>query len=480
MLKSKVLEILSSFTKEEIKEFRIFLESRFFNKNKQVVIIYNELLKFHPSFDHENLTKENLHKIFFAGDKFKEWKIRNLLAELSKLTDEFLIITSMNKRPSIKNILLNYEFLERELSKHFDINYKAASNDHEKNKLKDSNFYYDRYIMDFQNMMNNRRTSKEFYNVDKDVKNNEKLLEDFYILELAKLFQPAMATHLSIITAGDFKYFDYLYNYLRENKENLNPSAMLYYKFFTLCKKFDYESYIDLKKAILANDELFSVPERNNFYILLHNFLLNGINTHHLDYWAEYGEVVEIMVEKKIGVTIHGKVNPLLFRNAVKIFVRNNNLDKAGAFIEKYYMDISEEFRLPNYYYAMALVMFHKKEFERSLETASKVKYGDFQMKFLVYSLILRNYYELGYIENCYVQLDAAHQGIIKDKVASKSNITNYINFINYFRKILDARSKGNYAELDIVKRDLEAEVMVAAKDWLLEKTAELTGKGSF
>jgi hypothetical protein len=477
MINSKVLEILASLNRKEFKEFKNFVDSPFHNKNRQVNVLLGELAKFYPAFEHKNLTKEYLFLKIFGRGKFKEWKIRNLLAELSKLADEFMIIAALNKRKNFKNSLLNFEFIDRNLSRHFEINLKSAGAELDKSPLRDSDYYFSKYVFSYQDLQNKRRKGTEFYDMYEDVKKLELVLEDYYTLELAKLYQPALSAKMNIRTKTDFKNYNFLNNYLEKNKESLKPASLVYYYYFRLCNNLNDENYYALKNSLHEKEMFFDELERNNFYILLHNFVLDKINNHKLDLWNEYQDILERMIEKKIGVNFYGKINPQLFRNMVKVYSKNKNYDKANDFVENHYNDISEEHRYTNYYYSKALLMFFKGEFEKSIETLSKVTYEDYLLKFLVYSLSLRNYYELGYIESCYAQLDTALQGIIKDKVAGESYKTNYINFFSYLRKILDIRVKENFKDIGLLKKALEKEVIVAAKEWLLEKMEELMKK---
>jgi len=131
--------------------------------------------------------------------------------------------------------------------------------------------------------------------------------------------------------------------------------------------KFIDENYYALKNSLHEKEMFFDELERNNFYILLHNFVLDKINNHKLDLWNEYQDILERMIEKKIGVNFYGKINPQLFRNMVKVYSKNKNYDKANDFVENHYNDISEEHRYTNYYYSKALLMFFKGEFEKGM-----------------------------------------------------------------------------------------------------------------
>ncbi len=57
MLGSKLLIILTKFTKKELKKFREYTISPFFNKNERLIILLDIIIEKHPNLDHASLAK---------------------------------------------------------------------------------------------------------------------------------------------------------------------------------------------------------------------------------------------------------------------------------------------------------------------------------------------------------------------------------------------------------------------------------------
>jgi hypothetical protein len=68
-MKSKIIDILRTFSSKDVKRFRDFLESPFFNESENLVKLYNSLLEFYPDFEDENLTEEFLNRNVYTGAK---------------------------------------------------------------------------------------------------------------------------------------------------------------------------------------------------------------------------------------------------------------------------------------------------------------------------------------------------------------------------------------------------------------------------
>ena len=61
MLKSSLLEILRTFSKQELIKFEDFVRSPYFNKKENVVKLFLEIKKYAPEFESENLDKEKVY-----------------------------------------------------------------------------------------------------------------------------------------------------------------------------------------------------------------------------------------------------------------------------------------------------------------------------------------------------------------------------------------------------------------------------------
>jgi len=97
MLSSSLTDILRSFSKKEIKEFGLFVESPYYNTSEATTKLYYEIIKFYPAFSSRNYDKEYLFSKVYRGGILKEDLLRKLLSNLIKLTNEFLKQESVKK-----------------------------------------------------------------------------------------------------------------------------------------------------------------------------------------------------------------------------------------------------------------------------------------------------------------------------------------------------------------------------------------------
>lgn len=67
MLKSSLLQIVSSLSSQEFREFGDYVRSPFFNKNESVSKLYDYLALSYPDFEEDILNKELLFKKLFPA-----------------------------------------------------------------------------------------------------------------------------------------------------------------------------------------------------------------------------------------------------------------------------------------------------------------------------------------------------------------------------------------------------------------------------
>ncbi|MGC8859536.1 MAG: hypothetical protein ACP5P3_10595, partial [Ignavibacteria bacterium] len=106
-----VITLLKSFSDDELKKFRRFLQSPYFNTGSKVIDLYNLLCKFYPDFKSKLLNKETLYfRLHNGKKKYKDSTMRDLLSELLDLMQKFLTLENFDKNCPVK-----FEYLSTEL-----------------------------------------------------------------------------------------------------------------------------------------------------------------------------------------------------------------------------------------------------------------------------------------------------------------------------------------------------------------------------
>src|SRR5437870_8569894 len=91
MKNTKLVNILRTFTRDEMKEFEKFVASPFHNDGRSFYKpLISELKKFHPNFDSDKLTYENLYRKVKPNKKFNQQVMWNIASSTEKMAEEFI------------------------------------------------------------------------------------------------------------------------------------------------------------------------------------------------------------------------------------------------------------------------------------------------------------------------------------------------------------------------------------------------------
>ena len=128
MQKTKLVEVIQGLNDKEIKRFDEYVNSPFFNKNDKVIELLKFLRKYHPNFDNSRFTKENAYKaVFGARQKFNVQKLRNIMSQLFKLLEAYLVQLEFDVDKDFHNISLLAALDKRYMDKQFTQKYIARA-----------------------------------------------------------------------------------------------------------------------------------------------------------------------------------------------------------------------------------------------------------------------------------------------------------------------------------------------------------------
>lgn len=141
MVKSKAADIIRKLNDEERQEFMLFLGSPYFNRKKKIEQLCELIIANINMLDDPEITEEDMFKPIFGGEKFSYSFLRNLMSELLKLCEIFLVVNNLKagsfSDSRFNRALLN-EYNIRFLDKHFELKLKRSGKNIQPEKLTQS------------------------------------------------------------------------------------------------------------------------------------------------------------------------------------------------------------------------------------------------------------------------------------------------------------------------------------------------------
>lgn len=478
MKKSTLIEYLRKFTSKDIREFGEFVHSPFFNRNQGVIKLYEYLRKQYPAFDASKLSKKDVFKKLFPKVTYRESFMKTLIHYLQKLVEDYLEFISMKKHQFRGKIFLMTWLNEKELNRPIERKMKELKKEFERVRIRDEDYYYDKANIEIQYF--HYLTRATIHKREKFYKSGfaDEIAKDLTVYYLNYALQYYLFTYLvkrqynfvskpgliediiRILKPGDFEDI---------------PLINLYYNLLMMYLKEDDVSYFYKAKSITGNcaDQLGDFNIKNS-HINLCNFCLYKMDKDR-KFVRELFELIKFSLNKKLYIVPGLKEMDEGFYNmAVSIALRLKEYEWARKFIEEYKNELNQVYREPTYYNSLALYEFTVKNFEKSLELVSRVKYTEVYQRAKLRVLTCALYYELKMSEQFLSLIDSFRHFLSHDKLLAPEIKQIFINFEKYTKALYDVRNKNDVRELKTLKQKIQAETALYNKEWILAKIDEL------
>ena len=481
MLKSSLIEVLKTFTKEEYSDFDRFISSGYHNKNTIVVTLYGATKRYAPDFDDKGLEKEALWEQIYKGKKYNYGIMKNLIFELKKLAEDYLSYTNWKRTTTYDRSLIN-ELWDR---KAFDIFLKKANafnNKIENTKVKDQFYYTEKFTVQtlIDEYYMNRKMSDEAR-----TKTNELILESFMLHYLLNNFHLAVEMQKTT-NKHDLRFLEYLLNYFKEDEDAFSGSPLLKILYYLMLSFFEImeDDYFDrARKLFYSIIDILPVNESKNIYNIL--ILLCLFKKH--EGKDEYRRIqlelnIEVLNRRIFSHRKDGSIELEAYRNIVKLAVNTNEYLIMKDFINtnkhKVICDNPEIIVM----YSDAILSFAEKKFEECLSLCSRINFKDFWeqnnvnffFKCDVRLLQLKSHYELNHMETTISAIDSFKRFLDNVSDINEHNKTGLRLFLTFVKNFLILKSDADAELLYKIKEEVTASERASNKVWLLEKISEL------
>ncbi len=477
MKKSILVEILSKFSQKEIREFSEYVRSPFFNKNQGIIKLNNYLRLKYPAFEKSETEKKIVFAEIFPGVKYNDGFMRTLIFGLSSLAENFLSYTRYKNSYYKDKTFLLYELNDRHLDRQLEKNIRVISKKLETEKIKDYEYYLDKYNLENEKYLYYFRNKPDVYEkIVKKTKLKEMAdyLSIFYysciIGDYTRLYNLKNIYNFDFDTSQTDKYMDIP----KDASLRKVPCVMIsYYELMLFAKSDDLSYFYKIKEQLELYEDTLDKDHVYNIYINLINFCSRKITAGYKELEYEVFALYKRGLEKNI-LPFHGTSHFRFYTTVTETALKLKEYDWARNFINDYRERLPEKIRENSYNYAKALYDFETGNYTEALETLSVVKYNDVYHKLKCKCLIAMLYYELGYTVQLLSHIDAFNHFIMNDKLLNKERKRIYSAFIKYLKKVDSVRLFFNKAIFEKLWSKIETDNSVYNKKWLLKKMEEM------
>ncbi|MBI5403650.1 MAG: hypothetical protein HY959_09615 [Ignavibacteriae bacterium] len=492
MIDHQIIDILKALSEEEIKQFRKFLASPYFNRSRNVNSMFEILVKFYPDFNSDKLSKEFISSKLFGQGKFNDSTIRNLLSDLVNSSELFLMQENFRKSALLSFDYLLKELREKKLADVFLRNSEKLNNRYSELKNVDSEYYLAKHKIELNKFNFSAVNEKIMDNKVADEHLNELYLSGIYItvhyvIEIISLYLASIFYSINYnrpIENNFLKKAIKLVN-LEDLQSLLSQTehSFMINIYISLMKMFENmesdDAYYEYKNLVRAHSSKMDKDEAWFHYNNMVNYCtLRQIQSgdHSSDkYNLEMFEINEEILSNEYYT--NKKVNYLryeFFREILQLGLRLKKMNWVENFIINYGPKLHKSDKENMMNLAYTYLYYEKGDYLKSWKYLNKIKIDSFIYKYDLKNYALKLYYEMGHYEEALMLIDSYKKFMNRNEMISEQEKNRTKNFVSYLNKlILFKAGQLPQKHFSTYRRRLSTAKDTISHSWILAKYNE-------
>ncbi|MGB1205897.1 MAG: hypothetical protein ACPG5B_09635 [Chitinophagales bacterium] len=471
MKSRKYIQLLFFLDKKERKQFRLYLESPFFNKRKSILQLFDFIEKYSPTYENKKLTKEKAFLFIFPEKKYREQTFKNLMSELTRMLEDFLVQQEFAKRKKEHDYFLLDALYKKSADKFFSQkieSLQAANTDFQNAAFYEHQYTLDKFAYGFQVARKSRLAHTNLQNLIKN-------LDCFYLADKLKYYCVILNRQSIVSDKIDVFLPKEILQYVEKGNFEDIPAVILYYRLLLLLiseKEEEEKQYWNLKKTLEKFENALPLSELQQLYTAVFNYCNKKLKQGKTHFLQEIFDWYRVMLRKGSLIT-NGQITPYIhFRNIAMAGLRLGQLEWTAQFIEDYESYIAKEFRQNMVLYCRAALFFYKKDYATSLEYLAQFELKDFFYYIEHKLLLIKVYFELGEDEALENLLHSFRIYLHRTSNLATHLKQSYHNFTRLTEKLYKAQFTPNFNAQQLHDEIVETSPLTD-KEWLLEKNLE-------
>ncbi|MGB1205433.1 MAG: hypothetical protein ACPG5B_07300 [Chitinophagales bacterium] len=468
MYKTKLIILLKSLHKKELKKFEYYINTPFFNTKKACIKLFNILSVSYPDFAEKEVARTVIFSKMFSQKKFQYNKLRYVMSDLTKLLEDFLAYCEYEKNASEVNPFLLKAYASKNINNHFEQTFAQQQKTLEEILLRDDAFFFQQFTIE-----------KERYNFNTlhdnhtkfDVESILSQLDNFYIINKLKFYCEILNNPTVVSVHYEMpSLIEEILNYIEQQEAALSPAIMVYYQIVKTLQDHDNENNYEVLLAYLQTyRHAFSDVELNHIYIYIKNYCVKKINNGNKVYFKKLHDMYKLLLKEEI-ILYRNYLSEFDYKNIVTLGLGLKEFDYTKVFIEEYKKHLLPEVSKNAYTFNLAHFYFHTKNFQEVLSLLNEVVFTDSVYALDTKVLMAKSFYELNEVGLLWGFLDTFSAYLRKSKNISDTQRILYKRFISYLKKMTRINSLKEINKL----REKIKDKPCGDSSWLLKKLNEL------
>ncbi|OWY20667.1 hypothetical protein BVG80_15190 [Sphingobacteriales bacterium TSM_CSM] len=475
-LSNKITAILQTFSPQELKQFKKWLQSPFHNEQAVLPQLFGLLYAELKKQGRIASGKEQLWKKLHIGQPYSDVRFRRYCSDLTRQAEAFLSYQTYTANPMNPALDLLQALANRKLKPLYNATFDNTQQLQTHPQPQSAQTLHHQYRLQLMRHQLKQGAGRQG---NWDILGNAlERLDEYYIAEKLKYYCNWLNYKMVLQPEQErsFWFTDHLITYLAQQPPPQLPPLIAVYLAIaaTLTHPEQHDNYTHLKKLLQQHAHLFDHNEAWTMYGYAQNFCIRQINSGNNTYLTELFELYADALQRGLIFT-DGQLSPWHYKNMVVVALRLKAYNWAQQFIEEYRHRLPARFAQTAYIYNKAKLHFHKAEYGKVIELLREVAYQDVFYELDSKAMLLKTYYETEETEALLSLLASFRIFLRRKKGISEQHRTNYLNLVRFTEKLLALPAAANKDATDRLAAQLQKTRRVADANWLREKLEELS-----
>ena len=472
MRSSKIYSILEHFDKYEQNRFRKYLCSPYFNKDENLVILFESILKdINSRRQKPELEKQLLWTALNTGKKYDDVRFRKYCSDLLKLLEGFLAQQVYEKNPLYQATYLIDAVSTKKMEKLYNSTMKTARRLSAQQVHRSASFYYYQYEIEknFYDLLDFEKKRADRTNME-EIANN---LDYFYLAEKLRIYCAVLSQQYFASQEYEQLFIDEILSHIKDiDLDEVPPVAVYYQVYLTLSEKEEEAHYHKLIDLLDKYSLTFPKQEALTIYYSAINYCIHKINSGIQKFSEELFKVFSNLIDREI-IFINDELSPWTFKNITVIALRLGKFEWTESFIKNYNHKLPEESRENAVTYNLAQLYFYQKRYDEVIQQLSNVEYQDVSYNLNSKTMLIATYYETDELIPLYSLFDSFNAYLNRNRKIPDDRKKYYKNLIKYTKKITKL-PPGSKKAVEKLKKEVSETPNIVNINWLKQKIAEL------
>ena len=461
-----LLQLIRALTPKDLPRLRKFLQSPYFNRRADVLVLYDYLLECRPA-DFAGFDKNVAWARLFPGEGYDNLRLNHVFTYLTRLVERFFTLEEIQVDEPLLRLRHCRALRRRGVAQQFERDLGQLERDHRDSPHRNAAYYLYEYELTGERFAWEALRSRGAHALAPAA---GAALSNFFMLEHLR-WACTVQSAKAISAAGEHYSLPLSEAVLEASagiaETEMPALALLRLSLLTLRDNDDEQQFRRLQTLLPEYVHLLPPPEARDVFMAAINFAIRRHNRGETVYTRAALDLYRTALGRGV-LADEGRLPKYTFINIFNLAQLAGDTAWAQAFIDDHNQLLPEADRANIYQYCLAGLHFRKGDYTRVLELLRAVEFTEAFIDLDVRKMLLRSYFELGEWQALDSLLDSFRTYVRRQKDLGYHR-EGYLALIRFTKKLMQAKSQAPVRRATLAAR-IRAAKFVTEREWLLAK----------